>query len=231
MKQIIGTILSLCFILCTVISGNTATWIEDFNDEQFDSWKKHDLDNRTTWQPKDGRLDVWIEPRPRILLQDFTLEFVGFPLNEERLRVKLTVLKTHSQGIGILIGQHTPDGGISRRTYSILQKSFWTAIEFPKRLGNNPLYYPDLDVIEIVFDKGHLQLLSGNDLVFEFHEPNLQTIDCIGITTIITQQKFDVLNYVLDDFIISGPTVPTNGSQDVQPKDKVAVLWGRLKQQ
>ena len=175
-------------------------------------------------------MDVWIEPIPRVLLQDYTLEFVGFPLNAEQLRVKLTVLKTHSQGVGILIGQHTPDGKIFRRTYSVLQKSFWGAIEFPIRLPKNPFYYPYLTVIDIVFNKGHLQVLSGNDKVFEFREPNLPTIDCLGITAIITQQKFPVLNYVLDDFIISGPTIPAHGTLDVRAKGKATVLWGELKQ-
>ena len=38
------------------------TWIEDFNHEgHLKSWKNHDP-NRSTWQAKDGHLDVWIDP-------------------------------------------------------------------------------------------------------------------------------------------------------------------------
>ena len=88
------------------------TWIEDFNQEgHLKSWTKHDPNKRTTWQAKDGHLDVWIDPlQHHAIRQTYALEFKAFPLKAEKLSVKMTILESQNASAGIFIGQ----GGVGR---------------------------------------------------------------------------------------------------------------------
>ena len=229
MKRRLFLIISLSLLICAVVqSGYTGTWIEDFSEAQLDSWKKEiDEDNNATWQPKDGHLDIWIEPIPRVIWQYYNLEFVGFPIKAEELRVKVSVLETANGEPGILIGQHDHDMNITKRAYSFCTNFIWGPSAFPSQ-------HPDVQFnmkneIEIVFNKGHFQLLSEGKQILEFDEPNLPFIDLLGIA--IYLGEVPLVHSVLDDFIISGPSIPSNGKLDVQTSGKTAVLWGRLKRQ
>ena len=42
-------------------------------------------------------------------------------------------------------------------------------------------------------------------------------------------RNLPVVHSILDDFIITGPSIPSNGKLDVQSSGKTAVLWGELK--
>ena len=116
--------------------------------------------------------------------------------------------------------------GLHRRTYKVVQKGgIWGPIEFP---GQQPQIGYDIEkVIEVDFDNGHFELLSEGEQILEFDEPNLPHINCLGIVAFAS--KPPLAHFVLDDFIISGPSIPSKGSLDVQPHGKVAVLWGELK--
>jgi hypothetical protein len=204
-------------------------WVEDFSDGQLDSWteaKHQKEDKRTTWQAKEGHLDVWIEPwQAKALIQTYELEFTGLPIKAEKLRVKVDVLEAHNANVGIFIGQYDWMGGIFRRTYKILHKSIWGPIEFR---GQNPEgVYENLKDIEIVFDKGHFELLSEGEHILEFDEPNLSTIDCLGIVAYTTEVP--LAHFVMDNFIISDISAPEEKSLNVQAKGKAAILWGELK--
>lgn len=206
-------------------------WVEDFNDGHLDSWTeaKHQAeDKRVTWQAKDGHLDVWIQPLlAKALIQTYELEFTGLPIKAEKLRVKVDVLEAHNANVGLFIGQYDDGNNISRRTYKILHKSIWGPIEFR---GQNPEgVYENLKDIEIVFDKGHFELLSEGEHILEFDEPNLRTIDCLGIIAYTTEVP--LAHFVMDNFIISDISAPEKKSLNVQAKGKAAVLWGELKQQ
>ncbi len=205
-------------------------WVEDFNDGHLDSWTedKHQKERkRVTWQAKDGLLDVWIQPDPdHALIQTYELKFTGLPIKAEKLRVKVDVLEAHNANVGILIGQYDWTGGIFRRTYKILHKSIWGPIEFR---GQNPdVRYENLKEIEIVFDKGHFELLSEGEHILEFDEPNLPTIDCLGIVAYTSEVP--LAHFVMDNFVISDLVAPEEKSLNVNAKGKTAVLWGNLKQ-
>lgn len=204
-------------------------WVENFNNDSLDSWRQpiHQTNTkRSTWQAKDGLLDVWIQPlQSHAIMQKYEMEFTGFPINTEELRVRVDVLEAHNANVGILIGQHNENGlGTSRRTYKILHGSIWSPIEF----GEVPdIKYKELNEIEIVFDKGHFELLSEGEHILEFDEPNLPTIDCLGI--IAYTSEFPLAHFVMDNFIVAESTAPFPGSLRVQAKDKATVLWGELK--
>ncbi len=206
-------------------SGYTLTWIEDFSETQLDSWKKDDQDDNVTWQSKDGHLDIWIDPIPRVLLQHYNLEFIGFPIKVEKLRVKVNVLEAVNGIPGILIGQHDPDMNITRRAYRFCTNFIYGPSAFP---AQHPDVRFDINEIEVVFDRGHFQLLSEGRQILEFEEPNLPFIDALGIAVYLRQVP--LVHTVLDDFIISGPSVPSKNKLVVYPEDKAASLWGTLKQ-
>ncbi|MCE2402983.1 hypothetical protein J4G08_19130 [Candidatus Poribacteria bacterium] len=140
--------------------------------------------------------------------------------------MKVSVLETHNGKVGIFIGQYDNNGFVSRRTYKFFNNWILGPIEFPDQ---QPDIEFDINEIEIQFEKGHFQLLSEGKLILEFDEPNLPTIDCLGIIIFTDQVRH--ASFQLDNFIISGPTVPAHGTLivRVRPKGKAAVLWGELK--
>ena len=204
-------------------------WVERFSNDRLDSWTqpKHEAeDKRATWQPKNGLLDVWIQPIPsHAFIQTYQLEFTDFPINEKELRVKVDVLEAHNANVGILIGQYDENGiGTARRTYKFLHKSSWPAIEFREAPD---VKYENLNDIEIVFKNGHFELLSEGKHILEFKEPKLPTIDCLGL--IAYTSEVPIAHFVMDNFIVSKSTAPFPGSLSVQAKDKATILWGELK--
>ena len=206
-------------------------WVEDFSDGKLDAWtesKHQQEDKRDTWQAKNGLLDVWIQPLPdHALIQTYQLEFTGFPIKAEKLRVRVDVLEAHHANVGILIGQRDLNGFLHRRTYKILHKSIWGPIAFE---GQNPTgRYENLKDIEIVFDKGHFELLSEGEHILEFNEPNLPFVDCLGLVAYTTEVP--LAHFTMDNFIVSENTAPLPQTLNVRAKDKAAILWGELKQQ
>lgn len=204
-------------------------WVEDFNEGHLDSWTedKHQKERkRTTWQAKDGHLNVWIQPHlNRALLQTYALEFTGLLVKAETLNVKVDILEAHNANVGILIGQYDWTGGTFRRTYKVLHKGIWGAVE----LGDVPdQNYENLKEIEIVFNKGHFELLSEGEHILEFDEPNLKYIDCLGI--IAYTGEVPLAHFVMDNFVISDVVPFKAKSLSINAKGKAAVLWGELKQ-
>ncbi len=200
-------------------------WVEDFSDENLDSWIiKHPDPILNTWQAQKGHLDYnFTFPIGKLFFR-YTdiLEFNGFPLNTEKLNVKLTIIDTFNSMVGIVIGQYTENNSNNwRSTYKFFQRSIWSPMDFP---GQQPETQFDIDKdFEIIFNKGHFQLRSEGKHILEFNEPNLPTINCLGIIAYVDQKR--LANFQVDDFVISGPK-----TLDIRSKGKAAVLWGELKQ-
>lgn len=204
-------------------------WVENFSDTELNSWKQSRdeiIENRSTWQIKDGTLDVWIEPlQHHAGIQTYVLEFVGFPIKAETLNVKMDILEAVNSGVGIIIGQRTHDGNIYRRTYDFLHKSIWGPIAFR---GKNPkVNFGPLKNIEIDFNKGHFELLSEGEHILEFDDPNLPYVDVLGIIAYTGQVPLS--HFVVDNFIISNVSELNNENLDVKAQGKATVLWGELK--
>ena len=245
-------IITLLSVLGQMISAET--WIENFNGNNLDSWKEYDEHfetgdraPKTTWQTKNGRLDVWIDPPPTPgIFERFPLEFVGFPVETKRLNVKVKIIDAQIDIIGIIIGQYTERRNLIYDTFHFLNRSFLPINKTPFRNGViqtpnrfeieqiahqvNSEHLP-LDEMEVSFDNGRFKFLSQNNLLTEFKVPEMTTIDCIGLIAYVERGLGHIGTFLLDDFVISGPNVPAHGSLDVRPKDKAAVLWGELKRQ
>ena len=228
MKRRIFLFAFTCILIFTniqVVSANT--WVEDFEEEHLDAWAVDKTSDRTTWQTKDGRMDVWINPVQVDGPRSYRLEFIGFDLHAEKLSVIVTILEVENAQVGILIGQYTDDRNTFRRTYKILHSTIWGPTEFR---GQKPqIDYENLKEIEIIFNQGNFEVLSKGKHLLEFDEPNLPHIDCIGIVAYASRGP--AAHFVLDNFIISSPSIPSKGGLDVQPYGKTAVLWGKLKRQ
>ena len=224
MKRLYLLIPFLSILIFTNVQAVSAdTWIEDFEKEHLDAWAVDKTSDRTTWQIKDGHMDVWIDPFRVLGPQSWELEFIGFDFRAEKLSVIVTILEVKNAQVGILIGQYTDDRNMFRRTYKILHGTIWGPTDF----GQNPkVNYKNLKEIEIVFNQGNFEVLSEGKHLLEFDEPNLPHIDCLGISAYTSEKP---AHFVLDDFIISGPSIPSKGGLDVQSDGKTTVLWGELK--
>lgn len=233
---------------------SAGTWIENFNGENLDSWIEHDEHfetgeraPKTIWQTKNGRLDVWIDPPPTPgIFERFPLEFTGFPVNAKELNVKVEILESSRDSIGIIMGQYTVRGTVMGLTFHFLSRSTIPLNNTPFKNGviQTPVVFDieqianqvdsehlPLDELEISFNNGHFMFMSGDILLTEFNVPQLTNINCIGLIAYVERGAGHIGTFMLDNFVISGPNVPNHGSLNVRPKGKAAVLWGELKRQ
>lgn len=208
---------------------NVNTWHEDFNEIHLDSWTKREYQReRVTWETKNGQLEVLTQPfcngRLNISNQleletNYTLEFTAFSIETEQIRVKLKVDSLENANAGIFIGQK-PD--------SLVDQVFKYAYLFANHTlgnpdswghsGNAPEIGLNLKEIDVVFDRGRFYVYSEGEYIVDFRTNSIQTIDYIGIAVFPEFCKSPA-TVRLDDFEISGPTIPAPGTVVVEPKD------------
>ena len=217
---------------------NAATWVEDFNTPSLRSWVKHDEHEKSTWQPEGGKLDVWIQPPPPPGVYDlYALQFVGFEFEVDALNVQLKFLEERNTSVGILLGQYDGTGKIYDSTIIFLHTDFFgEKFVIPERFDIKPIVRNEIlvplppNVMEISFDRGNFEVFGEGNFSIKYNVPQLRTINCIGIASIVGLGQGVIAHFVLDDFVVSGHDVPKKGTLEVRPNDKVAVLWGKLKQ-
>ncbi len=219
---------------------NLKTWTEDFNAGHLNSWKKRELQReRVTWQAQNDRLHVRTKPFCNGRLNvgnrleeqtNYTLRFTTLPINVDQIRVKLSVVSTHNANVGIFIGKDPQDELIHpfEYAYQFADHTLGSPEKRP-RTSAPRIALNNLDEIDVVFDRGHFYLFSNDEYIVDFKVDTLETIDLLGIAVLpkVCRQVADV---VVDDFIISGPSIPDAVSLNVRAKGKAAVLWGKLKQ-
>lgn len=219
---------------------NLKTWTEDFNAGHLNAWKKRELQReRVTWQAQNDRLHVRTKPFCNGRLNvgnrleeqtNYTLRFTALPINVEHIRVKLSVVSTHNANVGIFLGKDPQDEIIHpfEFAYQFADHTLGSPEKRP-RTSAPRIALNNLDEIDVVFDRGHFYLFSNDEYIVDFKVDTLETIDLLGIAVFpkVCRQVADV---VVDDFIISGPSIPDAVSLNVRAKGKAAVLWGKLKQ-
>ena len=215
------------------------TRVEDFDEGHLNSWTKRKLQReRVTWQVKNQRLHArtvgWCNQRLNVSNQlaeqtNYTLKFEALPLDVEQLSVKLNIHSTDNTNVGIFIGKDPRDDLTHPLEYAYQFANH--RLGSPEVLqGSTP---PDigynLDEINVVFDRGHFYLYSHAEYITDFDTKTLKTVDFLGIV-VFPKRCIEIAEAVVDDFVISGPSI-LQGSLDVHPKNRVAILWGQLKQQ
>ncbi|MCY4401689.1 MAG: WD40 repeat domain-containing protein [Candidatus Poribacteria bacterium] len=227
-----------------LIDENLKTWSEDFGEGNLKSWKRRELQReRVTWKSQNNQLHirtkVWCNGRLNLNNRleeqtNYTLRFTAFPFNVEQIRVKLDVVSTSNANVGIFLGKDPQDE---------IKHPFNNAYQFADHVLGSPEEFPrtsapkialdNLVEIDVVFDRGHFYLFSDDEYIIDFKiDPqlnDLQTIDLLGIA-VFPRNCRQVAHVVVDNFIISGPTIPDSVSLNVGAKGKVSVLWGKLKQ-
>ncbi len=230
-------LISSMLIFGTIQGVFSESWHEDFSIKGLHSWKIHDeFVGEFIWQTKDDQLDVWIDPFPGVgIFQIFPLEFMGFPIDATEFNVKVSILEARGGSIGIFVGQ-CDDGDVYNRTIKFLHTLFLRTIirrgadidQLPPLVIANNVPLP-LKEIEVSFKEGHFSFFSQRILITEFQVMELRDVDCIGIIAYVYKGAGAVGDFVLDDFIISGPDVPVFKDLSVRAVGKAAVLWGELK--
>lgn len=209
--------------------ANVDTWSEDFGNVHLDSWTKREYQReRVTWETKNGQLEVSTQPfcngRLNIfnrleLETNYILEFTAFPIETEQIRVKLKVDSLENANAGIFIGKK-PDSIV----HQVFQHAYLFAnhtLGIPDSWGHRgtaPDIGMNLKEIDVVFDRGHFYVYSEGKFIVDFQSNSIQQIDYIGI--VVFPENCNIPATVnLDDFEISGPTIPATGTFVVEPKD------------
>ena len=185
---------------------------------------------------KDGRLNIYTKSFCNGILNiagslplktHYTLAFTAIPIDANVLRVKMRIVDSENANVGIFIGEHPEDMFVNplRRTYQFVDHTIGGPLDFPNQ---NPNIELELKEIDIRVNHGQFELFSKGKKIVDFKDDNFRRISYLGIVAFPKRCTIDA-TVVLDDFIIHGPTIPSNGNQDVQPKSKAAVLWGILK--
>ena len=213
-----------------LLDENVNSWVEDFGEPNLNSWSslEHQRD-RAYWKIIDGQLEVNTQPfcRDRLNIGDelaqetnTTLEFTAFPINAELLRVKLKVNSTDNAFAGIFIGKK-PD--------SLFVRQFKHTYLF----GNHTIGNPDnltfnaapsigynINEIDVIFDQGDFYLFSEGKYIVDFKESGIDKINYVGIALFVDGCRENA-SAILDDFEISGPTIPNNGPVKVDPQENL----------
>lgn len=219
---------------------NLKTWTEDFNAGHLNSWKKRELQReRVTWQVQNDHLHVqtkpWCNGRLNVGNQleeqtNYTLRFTALPINVEQIQAKLSIISTDNANVGIFLGKDPQDELIHpfEYAYQFADHTLGSPENRP-RTSAPRIALKNLNDIDVVFDRGHFYLYSNDEYIVDFKVDTLETIDLLGIAVFpkVCQQVADV---VVDNFIISGTSIPDAVSLNVRAKGKVTVLWGKLKQ-
>ena len=217
---------------------NLQSWKEDFGQGHLKSWTSRKLQReRVTWQIKNERLSARTKAwcNQRIIVNDelalqtnYTLRLTELPIDTDQLHVKLSIHSTSNANVGIFMGKDPKDDLTHPLEYAyqftdhrIGSPEILTASPAPV-LGFN------LNKIDVVFDRGHFYLYSDDAYITDFDSGTLKKVDMLGIV-VFPKICTEIAEVVVDDFVISGPSITGAGSLDVHPNHKLTVLWGKLK--
>lgn len=249
-KHILVCVLAVPVLVSASFGG---TWRDSFEDGVLNGWEQDIAESeggewRVCWKARADSLEVrvddirpWNPDIPRLFNHAIAfLELIAFELDGEHLVVNGLSIKGEGMTFGIAIGQRYPpsDGrlGIVYHFSSwghILKLSFSgnggiRGLKPPKINYVNPKKPVDIQIehLKVLFDTGHFQLFSADNLVAEFVDPEYKTVDLVGMM---------ILGEVpgtgsLDEFIISGPGIlDGTGSVAVHFMTKLATTWGGIK--
>ncbi|RKU28851.1 hypothetical protein C6497_08820 [Candidatus Poribacteria bacterium] len=212
-----------------LLDENVNIWVEDF-DDNLNSWTRleHQRD-RATWEINDGQLGVTTLPfcRSRLNIRNelaqetnTTLEFTAFPINAEQLRVKLKVNSTDNAFAGIYIGKEPESLFVRQFQHTYLFGNH--KIGNPDNFAYNaaPSIGYNISEIDVIFDHGDFYLFSEGQYIVDFKESGIDKINYVGIAMFVDGCRDNALA-ILDDFEISGPTIPNKGPVKINPDENL----------
>ncbi len=215
---------------CLVVSVSAGTWRDDFEDDNFDGWRRNIT--VSTWTVLDGFLQIQMNTRDPTA--DF-LEFIASPGPYRQFTVTLT---NPSIGMRIGLAKAFPGPVEGRQDFYFYSFSAYeiSALNvnrfggtfvsgFRNWLPRNPgtIWRDAVVNLKVNFDAGRFQYFADEALRADFEDSHFDQIDFI---TIMIVGGGAIHLEQVDAFEVSGPGI---GVQAVQSKGKLASSWGGMK--
>lgn len=238
-------LICVTLMLSYVSPGDAGTWRETFDGQKLTGWtsisKKADKDWKSEWTLENGRLKSEIR---EIARRGQVVDFLHW--SENRINARhLTVVANGSGGPGrgegglcLFLGKPgvEPDFAFGYRFctggagFVRFRADGQTKIE---RKGRGLASFGDRLVItrselRIIFVMERFQVFSRGVLLTDFKDPEFNRIKVIGLIASAYGPTASRTGY-LDTLSISGPDIP-NHNLSVNPRGKLATMWGQLKQ-
>ncbi len=199
---ILKTFLSLV-LLCVFLSGHSyaEVWSDSFDDEELKGWERNWQGNilRVKWEAVAGFLfaNIQKDDLPQICEKN-TADFLHWKIiqfNFEQLTIvgeEIIYPQEGREGMGelcLFIGKRQDDPDLTVQGYIVspeeVSKVTFREIGRYSR-GKTKAWYGNIfqDTtrnLTAVFDSGHFQVRTNDDLITEFVDENLKTIDIVGL--------------------------------------------------
>lgn len=202
-KQIIIKSFLSLVLLFVFLSGHSyaKVWNDSFDDEELKGWEQFGKGNNgdAKWQSVGGILfaNIWADdlpPRCDKNTGDF-LRWKTIQFNFEQLTIvgeEITYPQEGEDGLGelcLFIGKRQDDPDLSVEGYLISPEevSRVTFSEIGKySRGKTKAWYGNIFEsttrnLAAVFDSGHFQVWTDGDLIIEFVDENIKSIDIVGL--------------------------------------------------
>jgi len=213
---------AIIFTLSLSTAGYAGTWRDNFEAEKLEGWTRPAADAgnpwEAIWKTQDGHLDVTFNiPRvfPPEPVADF-LQLTAFPIRANSVSVTGTFRRREIRlgEFGIALGKPSPSGEWGYGFFYVFTMS--TVME-PIKLDKNgemrpfkllePQHRFPLEQIKVIFSNSHFEVFHDGVSVLEFEDVSFRWIEMVGFWA----QGFHRFHGVGDDFVISGPGIPTGG--------------------
>ncbi len=200
MMKIVKPFLSLV-LLCVFLSGYSyaAVWNDSF-DEKLIGWERFWGGRNVKWQVLAGFLFANIDNVGKLppICGENTGDFLRWKIsrsNFEQLTIvgeELTYPQEGKYGLGelcLFIGKRQDDPGLVIEGYIVSPEEV-SKVTLSKndgyRRGKTKAWYGDkfqktTQNLTAVFDTGHFQVQTGDDLIAEFDDENIKSIDTVGL--------------------------------------------------
>ena len=191
-------------LLSILMSGNSyaKVWQDSFDDEALDNWERIVKNNpwNAKWEAVEGILfaDIRNAGADRPICDEKTADFLHWKIiqfNLEQLTIvgeEITYPQVGKQGMGelcLFIGkrQEAPHLTVEGYIVSPEEVSKVTISEIGKySRGKTKAWYGNIFQnttrnLTVVFDSGHFQAYTNDDLIADFIDENLKNIDIVGL--------------------------------------------------
>ena len=250
-KIILKTFLSLV-VLSVLLSGHSyaEVWNDSFDDDELKGWER--IRQRNPWHAKweviEGFLFANIQNADGLppICGENTADFLHWKIiqfNFEQLTIvgeEITYPQEGGEGMGelcLFIGKRQDDPDLTVEGYIVSPEeiSKVTVSENGKfNRGKTKAWYGNIFQnttrnLTLAFDSGHFQLYTNEDLITEFVEENLKTIDIVGLLITCHRggrwfgSRISSISISDEAIIKHNLAVQLRGTQ-------LTTTWGKLKQ-
>lgn len=229
-------------LLGFIFPAHAGQWRETFEDENLRGWtlpfKNVPKNWESIWKTRRGVLDVTLKPVRDLRIAEL-LQWTVRPLHAQDLTVTVHEIDAFPVGVwppgdfGVFLGKQLPPNEADFARGYFFSKGIVYPIQFSRngksKGGNVMAVYVSRRQLKILFGAGHFRLFSEEDILLtDFEDPDLTRVNVVGLLA-IPNGVADEFHGEVDTFIISGPDVPNHNNLAVQPKGKLATMWGKLK--